>query len=81
MVIPTKPSSCCFLRFSKYAIADCKSVTSISRIADVFFFNSEVFVIRLFNASAPLLSETSEAADLNISLRLSFKYSICNSYK
>ena len=78
-MIPTKPSSCCFLRFSKYAIADCKSVTSISRIAEVFFFNSEVFVIRLFKASVLLLSETSDAADLNISLRLSLKYSTCNS--
>jgi hypothetical protein len=75
VLIPDSPSACCFLTFSKYAIADSRSVTSMSRIDAVFFFNSDVFVIRSLSATVPLLFWISDAADLIISFRLSVKYS------
>jgi len=70
VLIPIAPASCCFFKFSKYATAESKSVTSISRIVAVFFLSSAVLVIRFSNASIVEPLCTSVAADLIISFRL-----------
>ena len=55
------------------------SVTSMSRITAVFFFSSDVLVIRVSRTSVPRPFWISLAADIRMPLRLSLRYSACSS--
>jgi hypothetical protein len=53
VLIPRFPEALSAFTCSKYTIAESISIASMSRIADVFFFSSEVFVIICSSAVTP----------------------------